>query len=121
MKKILIVEDDNVLSIAINTAIQAAGYETALARDGLEALSKVKKFQPDLILLDLVMPKMTGEEVLAAIRSDENTKDIPVFILTVKTENESVSKCVELGIRGYFIKAHYTLDEIVREVNKVLK
>lgn len=120
MQKILIVEDDNILSKAINTALQTEGYKTMTAMDGVEALEKVTKFKPDLILLDLLMPKKSGEEVLADLKRDSDTKDIPVLIATVKSETESIGRCIELGARGYFIKAHYTLAEIVEQVKKVL-
>lgn len=120
MQKILIVEDDNILARAIDTALKAEGFSTLVAVDGDDALAKVKEFMPDLIILDLVMPKKNGEEVLAEIKKDEDLKDIPVLVSTVKTEPESISRCVALGARGYFIKAHYTLDEIVNEVRKVL-
>jgi len=120
MKKILIVEDDNILSRAINTALTEEGYETIIAIDGEDALVKVKEFEPDLILLDLILPKKSGEEVLAEIMKDEKTKHIPVLVATVKSENESISRCVELGARGYFIKAHYTLDEIADKIKQIL-
>jgi two-component system response regulator VicR len=120
MKKILIVEDDNILSKAINTALTENGYKTLIAVDGEDALIKVKEFEPNLILLDLLLPKKSGEEVLAEIMKDEKTKNIPVLVATVKSENESISRCVELGVRGYFIKAHYTLDEIVDKVKQSL-
>jgi len=120
MKKILIVEDDNILSKAINTALTEEGYKTLIAIDGEEALIKVKEFEPDLILLDLILPKKSGEEVLAEIKKDEKTKNILVLVATVKSENESISRCVELGARGYFIKSDYTLEEIVNQIKKAL-
>ena len=121
MAKILIVEDDNILSKAVDTALKENNYETLVAFDGEDALGKVKTFKPDLILLDLVMPKKSGEEVLGELKSNVDTKDIPVLVSTVKFDNESVSHCLELGARGYFIKAHYTLEEIVNQIKKVLE
>lgn len=121
MSKILIVEDDNILSKAIDTAMKGAGFDTMVAADGDEALKKAAKFKPDLILLDLLLPKKSGEEVLAAIRKDEVLKDIPVLISTVKSDQDSIARCATMGIRGYFIKAHYTLDDIVNQVKKALK
>ena len=120
MKKILIVEDDNILSKAINMVLTQKGYKTLIAADGEAALIKVKEFAPDLILLDLMLPKKSGEDVLAEIMKDEKTKNIPVLVATVKSGNESISRCVELGARGYFIKAHYTLDEIADKIKQVL-
>ncbi|OGH76771.1 MAG: hypothetical protein A2469_02310 [Candidatus Magasanikbacteria bacterium RIFOXYC2_FULL_40_16] len=120
MSKILIVEDDNILSKAIETALKEGKFKTMTAMDGEEALIKAREFKPDLILLDLIMPKKSGEEVLEELKKDEELKYIPVLVTTVKSEDASISRCVELGARGYFIKAQYTLDEILEQVKKVL-
>jgi len=120
MSKILVVEDDNILAKAVNTTLVDEGFETLIAVDGEDALVKAKQFKPDLVLLDLLMPKKSGEEVLADMKKDDELRDIPVLISTVKSDPESVARCTALGIQGYFIKAHYTLDDIVKEVNKVL-
>ena len=120
-KKVLIVEDDNILSKAIDIALKDEEFETMVAKDGEEALAKVKGFKPDLILLDLIMPKKSGEEVLTELKKDEETKHIPVLITTVKSEHEAISRCIALGARGYFIKAHYSLNEIVKEVKKAME
>ncbi len=120
MSKILIVEDDNILSKAVHTVLEAEGYEVQLATDGEEAFKKAKKFKPDLILLDLLMPKKPGEAVLAEIRKEESIKDTPILVSTVKSDQDSIARCTALGIDGYFIKAHYTLDDILKEVKRVL-
>jgi len=80
----------------------------------------ISKEMPDLILLDLMLPHRSGFEILADLKKDVKLKDIPVLIATVKSERESISRCIELGARGYFIKAHYSLEDIVKEVRKVL-
>lgn len=120
MQKILIVEDDNILAKAFNITLKDEGYETLVAVDGEDAVEKLKKFMPDLILLDLIMPKKSGEDVLREIKNNPKLKDIPVLISTVKSDTGSIARCVALGIRGYFIKAHYTLEDIAKEVKKVL-
>ena len=76
--------------------------------------------KPDLVLLDLLMPKKTGEEVLAEMKKIDAVKDIPVLVLTVKIDEESISRCIELGVRGYFIKSHYTLEEITKKIESTL-
>ncbi|MDD2758371.1 MAG: response regulator [Patescibacteria group bacterium] len=121
MRKVLIVEDDNILSKAVNAALVDNGFETLIAVDGEDALVKAKQFKPDLVLLDLLMPKKSGEEVLTVMKKDDELKDIPVLISTVKSDADSIARCTALGIKAYFIKAHYTLEEIVKEVKKVLK
>lgn len=120
-KKILLVEDDSILSKAINTALEEEEFETMTAVDGEEALLKVGQFKPDLILLDLILPKKSGEDVLTELKRNEETKYIPVLITTVKSEHEAVSRCIALGARGYLIKAHYSLAEIVKKVQETLR
>jgi two-component system response regulator VicR len=120
MQKILVVEDDNILAKAFNIALSTDGYDVQVAVDGEDALKKLEHFKPELILLDLIIPKKSGEEVLVEIKKNPNLKDIPVLVSTVKSDPGSISRCIELGARGYFIKAHYTLDDISVEVKKIL-
>jgi|SRR3989339_993454 len=120
MKKVLVVEDDNILAKAFHIALSTEGYDVQVAVDGEDALKKLTQSKPDLILLDLIIPKKSGEEVLVEIKNDENLKDIPVLVSTVKSDPGSISRCITLGARGYFIKAHYTLDDITNEVRKIL-
>lgn len=120
MQKILVVEDDNILAKAFHIALSTDGYDVQVAVDGEDALNKLEHFIPDLILLDLIIPKLSGEEVLAEIKKNSNLNNIPVLVSTVKSDPGSISRCIELGARGYFIKAHYTLDDISKEVKKIL-
>ena len=120
MSSILIVEDDNILAHAIEVALRAGKLKTDRAADGVEALEKMRADKPDLVLLDLLMPRKSGEEVLEAMKNDDDLKDIPVLITTVKDDQETISRCAVLGVRGYFVKAHYTLDEIIAKVKEVL-
>lgn len=116
----MVVEDDNILAKAINAALIDAGFEVEMAIDGEDGLAKMRAVKPDLVLLDLLMPKKSGEEVLAEMKKSEDLRDLPVLVATVKDDNDTVSRCVALGIRGYFIKAHYTLDQIVETIEKVV-
>jgi len=120
MQKVLVVEDDNILARAFDIALTGVGYEISVAIDGEDALRKIRQFKPDLILLDLIIPKKSGEEVLAEIKKDIKYSDIPVLVSTVKSDPGSISRCIALGARGYFIKAHYTLEDISKEIKKVL-
>ena len=101
-------------------ALRAGKLKTDRAADGVEALEKMRADKPDLVLLDLLMPRKSGEEVLEAMKNDDDLKDIPVLITTVKDDQETISRCAVLGVRGYFVKAHYTLDEIIAKVKEVL-
>ena len=112
-KKILIIEDDKVLSRAISIALKDAGLEVITAFDGKEGIEKADSENPDLILLDLVMPKMSGEEVLKKIRAKST---IPIIISTVKEDPETIARCLDLGASGYFTKSAYSLGDIVKKV-----
>ncbi len=120
MSKILIVEDDAILSKAIHIALEQAGFEVETAMDGEIAIQKMRKEPFDLVLLDLLLPKKLGEDVLTEMKEDASLKHIPVFIATVKSDSDSVKHCMALGAEGYFIKAHYSLDEIVQRIKEVL-
>jgi len=120
MKKILVVEDDNILSKAIVVSLTEAGFRVVVAKDGETALKKVKVSKPDLVLLDLIMPKMSGEEFLETMRKLPPLRNIPVIISTVKYDDASITRCTALGIQGYLIKAHYSLSEIIEKIRSVL-
>jgi len=120
-KKILVIEDDAILSKALHEGLkEIKNIDILLARDGKEGLEKTKEYIPDVILLDILMPKMNGVEVLEKIRKNESIKDIPVFIISVVENEESIARCVKLGIKGYFIKSNYSLESIVETVKEYL-
>lgn len=103
-KRILLAEDDRFLRRACENCLSRKGYTIVLAEDGEQALEKVRAEPPDLILLDLLMPKVTGIEVLRAIKADETTRDIPVLILTNSSRENDVKDILGLGADGYQIK-----------------
>src|SRR3989344_4794120 len=113
MKKITIIEDEAALQDALKKAFSGEGYEITQAFDGEEGISLVKSALPDLVLLDLVLPKKHGFEVLQEMKADETTKNIPVLVLTNLEESTEVMKAIELGARGYLIKANYALKEVI--------
>jgi DNA-binding response OmpR family regulator len=114
-KKILIIEDDKILSNAISIALIDAGFEVIAAFDGEEGLEKVKQENPNLILLDLIMPKKSGEDVLKQIRKEN---EVPILISTAKEDPETVARCLENGATGYFVKSACTLDDIIRKIKE---
>ncbi len=120
MKTVLIVEDEMALQDALQKVFTADGYTVVQAFDGEEALSRIKEKKPDIILLDLILPKKHGFDVLQSIKSNEDTKQIPVLILTNLEESEDVMKAIEFGARGYLIKANYALKEVLTKVKEVL-
>lgn len=121
MKKILVIEDDNILQSAIATALKQTGFDVIQSFDGKDGLEKAKKDSIDLILLDLLMPKKDGWEVLKILKSDKKAKKIPVFVLTVYEGEDSIARCTSLGAKGYFIKSKYSLDEIIDKIKEELK
>ena len=120
MKKILIIEDDPFLSLIYTTKFEEAGFEVSLAKDGSLGLQKVKEDRPSLLLLDIVMPNIDGFEFLRILKSERDTKDIPVVILSNLGEQEDVEKGRALGAEAYIIKAHYTPTEVVAKVKEIL-
>lgn len=120
MKKILIIEDESVLQKTFGDLLSAEGYEVISALDGEDGLKMAKVKKPDLILLDLILPKMHGLEVLKQLKEDSETKDIPVIILTNLEGTDDVEKALELGATTYLIKASYTLKEVLSKIKQVL-
>ena len=120
-KIIIIVEDDVFLSDIYQTKFTEAGYECLLAQDGARCLSLLESsVSPYVILLDIVMPKMDGLELLTFLKSNEKYKDTPVILLSNLGQDADIKKGLELGALDYMIKAHYTPSEVVKKVEEVL-
>lgn len=119
-KKILIIEDDMFLRSLIARKLETEGFDIDMAIDGEDGLIKAPKFMPDLILLDIILPKMNGFEVLERLKADEKTKPIPVIMLTNLGEKEDAEKGMNLGAAGYMVKAHFTPEEIIEKIKELL-
>lgn len=119
--KILIVEDDAFLAGMYVTKLGLEHFNTDLATDGQAGLDKVKKFKPDIILLDILLPKLNGFDVLKELKKNELTKDIPVILLTNLGQKSDVLKGFELGAADYLIKAHFMPSEVVDKIKQVLQ
>lgn len=123
-KKILIIDDDKIFSKILRDGLVAGGngkYEVFSAFDGEEGFQVTEKERPDLIMLDMMMPKVTGIEFLKMLRAEEWGKDTPVIVETQLSDLEKMSEGVVLGVRGYIIKSDYSLDTILRQVEDILK
>lgn len=121
-KKILIVEDDVTLLSTLANNLIHAGFEVAKAKNGEEGLKIVKRKKIDLVLLDLMLPKMPGEQVLKEMQESGLTKKIPVIILSVKGNEANKKNCLEvLGAVDYLTKSEYTLKKIIAKINKILE
>ncbi|OGH78775.1 MAG: hypothetical protein A2469_03725 [Candidatus Magasanikbacteria bacterium RIFOXYC2_FULL_40_16] len=119
-KLILLVEDDSFLSNIYKTKFEMEGYKVIVATDGEAGLTFAKTKNPDLILLDILLPKMDGFSVLKEIKADEKIKKIPVILLTNLGQKDDVSKGLELGAADYLIKAHFKPSETVAKVRKII-
>jgi CheY-like chemotaxis protein len=120
MSQIVIVEDDAMLAEIYTTSVSSAGYTCYVANDGRTGLEMVKEFKPDLVLLDLMLPQLSGEEVLRGIRGDEEIKDTKVIILTNVSEYEAPEGLKELQFERYLVKANSSPNQVVEIVQQTL-
>jgi len=120
MTKIAIIEDDQVINQMYRMKFEAAGFDVATASDGEAGVAIVKKFHPDLILLDLQMPNMNGVEALSLIRALRSHKQTPVIVLTNLGEEEAPDGLRKLGVHSYIVKADFTPRQVVERVKHAL-
>ena len=119
--KILIVEDEEILLTALSEELKQEGFEVAGAKDGVEGVEKAVSEKPDLVLLDLVMPRLDGIGALKQMKDNPAIKDIPVVILTNLSDYDKVSDALSLGAMDYLVKANYRLEELVNKIKTVLE
>jgi len=120
MKTILFVEDEFTLQKTLGEVLTKEGYQVISALDGEIGLRMAKEKKPDLILLDLILPKMNGFEVLKKIKEDGEIKDIPIIVLTNLEGMEDIQKALELGAATYLVKANYGLEEVLEKIKKTI-
>ena len=118
--RILLVEDDFFLADIYQTKLSIENYEIAVAEDGVEALKQAASFHPDLILLDIMLPKMDGLEVLKKLKSDDATKNIPVILLSNLGQEFVVKGGMNLGAVDYLLKSDLTPREVIDKIKKYL-
>lgn len=119
-KVIALIEDDKILSGTLFTGLKDAGFEVERAYDGEEGLALVIAKKPDLVLLDIVMPKMDGITVAKQLKSNPETKNIPIIILTVLEKATPMLDAIEADVYEYIIKADYKVADIVKIVQEKL-
>jgi len=120
MKKILIIEDESALQKTLGDVLSQNGYQTKSALDGETGLKLTQSEKPDLILLDLILPKLHGFGVLKRIKENPETKKIPVVILTNLESMQDIEKAMELGATNYLVKANYSLKDLLIKIKEVL-
>ncbi|PIV10247.1 MAG: response regulator [Candidatus Portnoybacteria bacterium CG03_land_8_20_14_0_80_41_10] len=121
MKKILIIEDEEVLLELLQKKLTQENYQIDVARDGQEGLNKAKESKPDLILLDIIMPKMGGFEVIEKMNQDEELKSIPIIIISNSGQRVELDRVKELGVKDWLIKTDFDPKEVVAKVKKQLE
>ncbi len=102
--EVLLVEDEKNIILGVRTCLDAVGYRVHVVEDGEQALKYLETRKPDLVLLDLMLPKVDGFEVLKTIKQDDSTKEIPVIVLTAKVSREDQKKAQDLGADCYMTK-----------------
>ncbi len=117
---ILLVEDDTFLGEMYATKFTIEGYRVSVATDGAKGLRMAQTELPDIILLDILLPKMDGFQVLEHLKKEEKTKNIPVILLTNLSQKEDVERGLKLGAVDYLIKAHFMPSEVIDKIKKYL-
>jgi len=121
-KKILLVEDEEIIADLLEKKLRAEGYEIKVARDGVEGLEKMREEKPDLILLDIVMPKMGGFEVMEEMQKDPALEKIPVIVISNSGQPVEIEKAKELGAKDWLIKTEFdpqeVIDKVVKQIGK---
>ena len=120
-QKIVIVEDNGALADIYKTRLEIIGYTCFIAYNGITGLYFIQKEQPDLVLLDLMVPDIAGDQILTRMRSSTWGKDIPVYIISNLNEADAPAGLRDLGIAGYAVKANLADDAIDQIVNSILR
>ena len=119
--RILLAEDDRILRKAGEVSLRKRGYEVIPAVDGEDALAKAREHKPDLVLLDVMMPKMQGFEVLHALKGDPSVSDIPVIMLTNLESAADIKRAADAGAHSYLVKSNMNLDELAARIADALR
>ena len=120
MKKILIIDDDKTFQKTMRDTLEPLGYKVTEAYDGEEGMKKAEKEKPELILLDIVMPKLGGMEFLKILNKDKNSSQIPILITSNFSGTSMIEEGMKLGIRGYIVKSEESLKTIVNNIELII-
>jgi DNA-binding response OmpR family regulator len=116
-KKILIVEDEKNIVLGLKMYLESKDYQVEVAKNGIEGVKKAKLFMPDLVLLDILLPAMSGYLVCETLKEDSQLNKIPIVFMSAKTQEEDIKKAYEVGGLDYIVKpfTHKKIDEIVKK------
>ncbi len=115
-QKIVLTEDDEILSKVVYAELVDAGFDVVQAFDGEAGLKLARSIKPDLLLLDVVLPKKSGFDVLGELKKDPETRGIPVILLTLLGEDEDIKKGLDMGAEDYLVKSSHATAEIVEKI-----
>lgn len=118
MKKILLVEDEEIIVDLLQKKLSQEGYDMKIARDGEEGLAAMKKEKPDLVLLDIIMPRIGGFEVMEEMNKNPELKKIPVIIISNSGQPVEIDRAKELGAKDWLIKTEFDPQEVIEKVVK---
>lgn len=118
--KILIIEDDRYISKMYQLKLSLDGFDVQVADNGRIGVDKVGEFKPDIVLTDILMPEMDGFEVIKTMKSEPETKDIPILIMSNLGQEDHIQKGLELGALGYIVKSQYTPSKVVEKIKEIL-
>jgi DNA-binding response OmpR family regulator len=120
MTRIIVADDDRMFRKVAETTLRRQGYDVATASDGEEALQLIRSERPDIIVLDLIMPKLQGFDVLTILKQDTLTSAIPVIVLSSLTQEQDKQEALDLGAVAYFNKTTFSMSELVKQVENTL-
>jgi len=121
MKKILLIEDEEIMIDLLKRKLTSEDYEVSIARDGEEGLKKMKEVKPNLILLDIIMPKMGGFEVMEEMQKDKNLKDIPIIVISNSGQPVELDRAQKLGAKDWLIKTEFDPQEVIEKIKKQIR
>ncbi len=119
-KKILIVEDERNMRESLKEAFVDGGFEVLVEEDGESVSDVVREKEPDIILLDIILPKKDGFEVLGELKDDMSTRNVPVILSTNLSDPSDIQRALDLGATTYLVKSNYSLDDIVKKVSNLI-
>lgn len=116
-KKVLVVEDSKNILLMVRMCLEKHEYKVISVSDGIEAIDTVFQTHPDLILLDVLIPRMNGYLVAEALKQDDSTKNIPIIMMSARAQMDDIKKALELGVEDYLVKP-FSPDELIKKIKQ---
>ncbi len=120
-RKILLVEDDSMIVEMYKLRFEEEGFEVTVTDKGSEAIKLAESLKPDIILLDIILPEVDGFNILQTLKSDANTKDLPILLLTNLAQESDKERAMAMGANDYFVKSQHTPSDVLQKVMELIK